>query len=70
MFRVSYPSRPNHLPHDLNEESVISLGIAICDTLRQMLTNNILLYTLYRVCIKSTYSNNINNVRKKEKFHL
>ena len=35
-----------------------------------MLTNNILLYILYRVCVKSTHSNNINNVRKKEKFHL
>ena len=66
MFRVSQPSRPNHLPDDLNEESVVSLGITICDTLRQMLKNNILLYILYRVCIKSTPSNNINNVRKKE----
>ena len=44
MFRVAYPSRPNHLPDDLNEESVISLGITICDTLRQRLPNNILLY--------------------------
>ena len=70
MFRVSYPSRPKHLPDDLNEESVVSIGIAICNTLRQMLPNNILLYILYRVCIKSTHSNNINNVRKKEKFHL
>ena len=44
MFIVSYPSRPNHLPDDLNEESVISLGITTCDTLRQMLPNNTLLY--------------------------
>ena len=66
MFRFSYPSRPNHLPNDLNEESVIILGIIICDTLRQTLANNILLYILYRVFIKSTPSNNINNVRKKE----
>ena len=70
MFRVSYPSRPNHLPDDLNEESVISLGIIIYDTQRQMLTNNIVLYILYMVCIKSKHSNNINNVRKKEKIHL
>ena len=35
-----------------------------------MLTNNILLYILYRVCINNTHSNNINNVRNKEKFHL
>ena len=44
-----------------------------------MLTNNIYIYIyIYiererereRECIKSTYSNNINNVRKKEKFHL
>ena len=41
MFRVSYPSRPNHLPDDLNEESVIILGIITHDTQRQMLTNNI-----------------------------
>ena len=32
-----------------------------------MLPNNILLYILYKVCIKSTDSNKINNVRKKEK---
>ena len=32
-----------------------------------MLPNNILLYTLYRVCIKSTHSNNINNVLKQGK---
>ena len=37
MFRVAYPSRPNHLPNDLNEESVVSLRITICDTPRQML---------------------------------
>ena len=70
MFRFSYHSIPNHLPDGLNEESVITIGITICDTLRQMLTNNILLYILYRVYIKSTHSNNINNVRKNEKFHL
>ena len=70
MFRVFYPSRPNHLPNDLNEESVISLGIIICDAQRQMLTNNLLLYMLYMVCKKSKHSNNINNVRKKEKLHL
>ena len=35
-----------------------------------MLTNNILLYILYRACLKSIHSNNINNVRKKEKFHF
>ena len=35
-----------------------------------MLPNNILLYILYRVCIKSRPSNNINNVRKKSKFNL
>ena len=35
-----------------------------------MLINNILLYILYRVCVKSTHINDINNVRKKEKFHL
>ena len=32
-----------------------------------MLKNNILLYILYRVCIKSRPSNNINNVRNREK---
>ena len=70
MFRVAYPSRPNHLPNDLDEESVISLRITICDAPRQMLTNAILLCILYMVCIKIKYSNNINNMRKKEKFHL
>ena len=36
-----------------------------------MLTNNILLlYILYMVCIKSKHSNNINNVRKKEKLNI
>ena len=70
MFRITYPSIPNHLPDDLNEESVISVGITICDTLRKMLPNNILLYISYRVCIKSTHSNTISNVRKKAKFHL
>ena len=53
MFRVSWCSRPNHLPGDLNEESVISLGITICDNPRQMLTSVILLCTLCMVCIKS-----------------
>ena len=33
-----------------------------------MLTNNILLYISYMVCIKSKHSNNINNIRKKEKY--
>ena len=42
----------------------------ICDTLTQMLKNNILLYNLYKVCKKSTHSNHINNVIKKEKFHM
>ena len=70
MFRVAQPSIPNHLPNDLNEESVMSLRITICNTLRKMLIDNILLYVLYRACIKGTHSNNINNVRKKEKFHL
>ena len=69
MFRVSQPSRPNHLPDDLNEEIVVSLTITICDTPRQMLTNVILLSILYMVCIKNKYSNNINNERKKEKLH-
>ena len=41
--RVSSPSRPKHLLDDLNEESVISLGIITHDTQRQMLTNNIYL---------------------------
>ena len=44
MFRVSYPSRPNHIPHELNEERVISLGIIVYDTQRHMLTNVLLLY--------------------------
>ena len=70
MIRVSYPGRPNHLPDDLNEESVVSLRITICDAPRQMLTKVILLCILYMVCIKNKYSNNINNVRKKKKFHL
>ena len=49
MFRVAYPSRPNNLPDDLNEESVISLGIIIYDTLRQMITNNkhIIIYFIH-----------------------
>ena len=70
MFRVSYPSRPNYLLDYLNEESVISLGIIIYDTQIKMLTNNMLFYILYMVFIKSKHSNNINNVRKKEKLHL
>ena len=69
IFRVSLPSIPNHLHDDLNEKSVISLGITICDTLKQMLTNNILLYILYRVCIKTTPSNNVNNVRRKSSIY-
>ena len=56
-------------PMTLTEESVVSLRITICDTPRQMLTNVILLCILYMVCIKNKYSNNINNVSKKEKFH-
>ena len=32
-----------------------------------MLTNKILLYNLYRACIKSTHSNDINNVKKEGK---
>ena len=55
---------------DLNEEVSLSLGIMIYDAQRQMLTNVILLRILYMVCIKNKYSNNINNVRKKKKFHL
>ena len=70
MFIVSYHSTPNHLPDDLNEESVISLWIIVYDTQRHILTKFILLYILYRACIKSTHSNNINNISKKEKFHL
>ena len=35
-----------------------------------MLTNNILLYILYMLCMKSKHSNNINNEREKEKLHL
>ena len=70
MFRVSYSSRPTNLFDDLNEESVVSLRITICDAPRQMLTNVILLWILYMLCINIKYSNNINNMRKKEKFHL
>ena len=47
MFRVAYTSRPNHIPDDLNEESVISLGIMLYDTQRQMLSNNIYKYIFY-----------------------
>ena len=65
MFRVSYPSIPNHLPVDLNEEVSLSLGIMVYDAQRQMLTNVILLCILYMVCIKNKYSNNINDERKK-----
>ena len=46
IFRVAYPSRPNHLLDDLNEESVVSLGITTCDTPRQMLYYYVL-YTWY-----------------------
>ena len=70
MFIVSYPSTPNHLPDDLNEESVVSLRITICDASRQMLTNVILLCLLCMVCINVKYSNSINNMRKKKNFHL
>ena len=69
MLRVSYPSILNHLPNDLNEESVISIRIIVYDTQRHMLTNVILLYILYMLCIKNKHSNNINNERKK-KHHL
>ena len=61
---------PNHLLDDLNEESVISLGIIVYDTQRHMLTNVILLYILYMLCINNKHSNNINNERKKEKLNL
>ena len=70
MLRVSWPSRPNHLPNDLNEESVISLWIIVYDTERHMLINVILLYILYMLCISNKHSNKINNERKKEKIHL
>ena len=69
MFRVSWPSRPNHLPDDLNEESVVSLGIMVYYAQRQMLTTAILLCILYMVCIKNKYSNNVNDERKKGKIH-
>ena len=39
------------------------------DSQIQMLTNVIILCILYMVCIKNKYSNNIDNVRKKEKIH-
>ena len=55
---------------DLNEESVISLRITICNAPRQILINVILLCILCMVCINIKYSININNMRKKEKFHL
>ena len=54
----------------LNEEVSLSLGIMVYDAQRQMLTNVILLYILYMLCIKNKHSNNINNERKKEKLHL
>ena len=38
---------------DLNEEVSLSLGIMVNDSQRQMLTNVILLCTLYMVCIKN-----------------
>ena len=70
MFRVSYPSRPNHLTiFYLNEEVSLSLGIMVYDAQRQMLTNVILLCILYMACIKNKYSNNINDERKKENLH-
>ena len=55
---------------DLDEEVSLSLGIMVNDAQRQMLTNIILLCILYMVCIKNKYSNNINNIRKKENLHL
>ena len=69
MFRVSYPSIPNHILDDLNAESVISLGITTCDTPIQLLANFILLCILYMLCIKNKYSSNIINVRNKENLH-
>ena len=50
---------------ELNEEVSLSLGIMVYDVERQMLTNNILLYIFYMVCIQSKYSNNINDEIKK-----
>ena len=38
---------------DLNEEVALSLGIMVNDSQRQMLTNVILLCTLYMVCINN-----------------
>jgi len=38
---------------DLNEEVSLSLMIMLYDAQRQVLTSDILLCTLYRVCIKS-----------------
>ena len=70
MFRVSYPSRPHHLPTDLNEKGVVILRIITCDTPRQMITNVILLCLLCMVCINVKYSNSISNMRKKKNFHL
>ena len=54
---------------DLNEEVSLSLRIMVYDAQRQMLTNVILLCILYMVCIKNTYSNNINDERNKGKLH-
>ena len=68
MYSLVY-LKPNHLRDDLNEESVISLGIIIHDSQRQMLTNVILLCILYMLCITNKYSNNINDKRKKGKLH-
>ena len=38
---------------DLNEQVLFILGIIVCDAQRQMLTSDILLCTLYMVCINS-----------------
>ena len=43
MFRVAYPSIPNHLLVYLNEEVSLSPGIMVYDAQRKMLTNVILL---------------------------
>ena len=37
---------------DLNEEVSFSLGIMVYDAQRQMLRSDILLFSLYMVCIK------------------
>ena len=38
---------------DLNEEVSLSLMIMLYDAQRQVLTSDILLFTLYMVCVKS-----------------